>query len=97
MPITQKIRPEKPSTSCSLKPVGECAIAQLARREHVRDLATEASQGTTKLETEVLVRFPILVPKLDVSRKIVAVISGYDAYFCTGRFKIIADHTERTH
>jgi type I restriction enzyme, S subunit len=53
--------------------------ALLARREHIRDLATEASHGTKKLETEVLARFPILVPKPDVQRKIVVVISSYDA------------------
>lgn len=36
--------------------------ALYARREHLRDLATEASHGTKKLETPVLERFPILVP-----------------------------------
>jgi len=49
-----------------------------ARRDHIRDLATEASHGTKKLETEVLARFPILVPRPEVQRKIVELISTYD-------------------
>ena len=49
-----------------------------ARRDHIRDLATEASHGTKKLETEVLARFPILVPRPEVQRKIVDLISTYD-------------------
>jgi type I restriction enzyme S subunit len=52
--------------------------ALLARREHIRELATEASHGTKKLETEVLANFPILVPMPDVQRRAVEVISTYD-------------------
>lgn len=52
--------------------------ALLARREHIRELATEASHGTKKLETEVLVNFPILVPRPDVQWRVVEVISAYD-------------------
>jgi type I restriction enzyme, S subunit len=52
--------------------------ALLARREHIRELATEASHGTKKLETEVLANFPILVPMPDVQRRVVEVISAYD-------------------
>jgi type I restriction enzyme S subunit len=50
----------------------------LARREHIRELSTEASHGTKKLETEVLAQFPILVPPLDMQRRIVELISAYD-------------------
>jgi type I restriction enzyme, S subunit len=52
--------------------------ALLARREHIRELATEASHGTKKLETEVLANFPILVPRPDMQRRVVEVISAYD-------------------
>jgi len=52
--------------------------ALFARREHIRELATEASHGTKKLETEVLANFPILVPGPDVQRRVVEVISVYD-------------------
>lgn len=52
--------------------------ALLARRHHIRDLATEASHGTKKLDTEVLANFAILVPKPDVQRRVVEVISAYD-------------------
>ena len=37
----------------------------LARRDHIRDLATEASHGTKKLETKVLEELPILVAPLE--------------------------------
>jgi type I restriction enzyme, S subunit len=52
--------------------------ALLARREHIRELSTEASHGTKKLETDVLTAFELPVPKLDVQRRVVAVISAYD-------------------
>ena len=52
--------------------------ALLARREHIRELATEASHGTKKLETQVLASFPILVPRPDVQRRVVEIISAYD-------------------
>jgi type I restriction enzyme S subunit len=52
--------------------------ALLARRNHIRDLATDASHGTKKLDTEVLAAFPILVPKLEVQRRIVDIIAVYD-------------------
>ena len=50
-----------------------------ARREHIRDLATEASHGTKRLETDVLSAFQIPVPKnKDVQRRVVGVLSSYD-------------------
>ena len=52
--------------------------AMLARCEHIRELATEASHGTKKLETEVLANVLVLVPKLDVQRRVVEVIATYD-------------------
>lgn len=49
-----------------------------ARREHIRELATEASHGTKKLDTEVLIAVSLLVPKPEVQRRVVDVISAYD-------------------
>jgi type I restriction enzyme S subunit len=52
----------------------------LAHRTHIRDLATEASHGTKRLETDVLSEFKIPVPKAkDVQRRVVGVLSNYDA------------------
>lgn len=52
--------------------------ALLARREHIRELSTEASHGTKKLETDVLTAFELPIPKLNIQRRAVAVISAYD-------------------
>lgn len=53
-----------------------CAL--LTRRVHIRELATEASHGTKRLETDVLSAFEIPVPKTkNVQRRIVAVLSSY--------------------
>jgi len=41
----------------------------LALREYLRDLATEASHGTKKLDTAVLERLPILVPQPPLQRR----------------------------
>ena len=40
----------------------------LDQREQIRELATEASHGTKKLDTPVLERIPILVPELRLQR-----------------------------
>src|SRR5262245_31047082 len=52
--------------------------ALLARRGHIRELATEASHGTKKLETDVLANVSILVPKLSIQHRVVEVVSAYD-------------------
>jgi type I restriction enzyme, S subunit len=52
--------------------------ALTARRDQVRELATEASHGTKKLEMDVLSAFPVLIPKIDVQKKVISVISAYD-------------------
>jgi type I restriction enzyme S subunit len=52
--------------------------ALFARREHIRELATEASHGTKKLETETLAAVEIPVPKLEIQRRVVAMASAYD-------------------
>lgn len=53
--------------------------ALLARRDHIRELASEASHGTKRLETEVLSAFEIPVPKsVQVQRRAVAILSAYD-------------------
>ena len=52
--------------------------ALLARRGHIRELATEASHGTKKLETDVLANFSILLPKPRIQRRVIEVISAYD-------------------
>src|SRR5258708_218747 len=49
-----------------------------ARRESIRELATEASHGTKKLETQVLVDLQIPVPHIDIQRRVVNVASLYD-------------------
>jgi type I restriction enzyme S subunit len=51
--------------------------ALLARRESIRDLSTEASHGTKKLETQVLADFRIAVPDIDIQRRAVRLISAY--------------------
>jgi type I restriction enzyme S subunit len=52
--------------------------ALFARREHIRELATEASHGTKKLDTNVLAAVQLPVPLPDVQRRTVAVVSAYD-------------------
>lgn len=53
--------------------------ALLACRERIRDLASEASHGTKRLETEVLSEFRIPVPKaVDVQQRVAAVLCSYD-------------------
>ena len=53
--------------------------ALLARREHIRDLASEASHGTKRLETDVLSAFEIPVPRTrEVQRRVVEVLGAYD-------------------
>lgn len=50
----------------------------LAHRNHIRELATEASHGTKKLETDVLANVEINVPKIDIQDRVVSMISTYD-------------------
>ncbi len=52
--------------------------ALYSRRAHIRDLATEASHGTKKLETEVLARLSIKVPDLRAQKCIVDLLNPYD-------------------
>lgn len=52
--------------------------ALLSRRDHIRDLATEASHGTKKLETDVLGSVNIAVPPPAVQRSVVSILSAYD-------------------
>jgi type I restriction enzyme S subunit len=53
--------------------------ALLARRNHIRELASEASHGTKRLETEVLSACEIPVPTtLQAQRRVVAILSAYD-------------------
>jgi type I restriction enzyme S subunit len=52
--------------------------ALFARREHIRELATEASHGTKKLDTDVLAAVQLPVPNSDLQRRTVAVVSTYD-------------------
>jgi len=49
-----------------------------ARRDNIRDLATEASHGTKKLETEVLAAVEVPVPVPEVQRRVIEVLSAYD-------------------
>jgi type I restriction enzyme, S subunit len=53
--------------------------ALLARRAHIRDLSTDASHGTKRLETDVLSAFEIPVPTtMDIQRRVVSLLSAYD-------------------
>jgi type I restriction enzyme S subunit len=52
--------------------------ALFARREHIRELATEASHGTKKLETDVLAAVEFPMPKLEIQRCTVEMASAYD-------------------
>ena len=45
-------------------------FALVSRREHIRELATEASHGTKKLETNVLSAVEIPVPELGIQRRV---------------------------
>ena len=62
--------------------------ALFARREHIRELATEASHGTKKLETDVLAAVELPVPTLDVQLRTVAVASAYDDLIENNRRRI---------
>jgi len=52
--------------------------ALFARREYIRELATEASHGTKKLETDTLASVELPVPKPEIQRRTVEVASTYD-------------------
>jgi len=52
--------------------------ALFARREHIRELATEASHGTKKLETHTLAAVELPMPKPEIQRRTVEVASTYD-------------------
>ena len=52
--------------------------ALFAQREHIRQLATEASHGTKKLETDTLARVGIPLPKLPIQQRTVQVACTYD-------------------
>src|SRR5438046_10344010 len=63
--------------------------ALLARQQHIRELATEASHGTKRLETDVLAAFHIPVPKTKASQhRVVAVLSTYDDLIENNRRRI---------
>lgn len=52
--------------------------ALFVQREHIRQLATEASHGTKKLETDTLARVGIPLPKLTIQQRTVQVACTYD-------------------
>ncbi len=49
-----------------------------ARREYIRDRATEAAHGTKKLDTEVLTSIALPMPAYDLQIKVAAVARNYD-------------------
>jgi type I restriction enzyme, S subunit len=68
----------------------------LAHREHIRDLSTVASHGTKKRETNVLTAFEIKVPKIDVQRRIVDLVSAYDNLIENNRRRMtLLEHAAR--
>jgi type I restriction enzyme S subunit len=62
--------------------------ALLARREYIREMATEASHGTKRLETDVLSEFKILVPDRDTQHRVASVFSAYDELIDNNRRRI---------
>jgi type I restriction enzyme, S subunit len=62
--------------------------ALLARREHIREMATEASHGTKRLETSVLSEFKIPVPDRDTQHRVASVFSVYDELIDNNRRRI---------
>jgi len=62
--------------------------AMFAHREKIRKLATEASHGTKKLESDVLSGFEILVPKMEVQLRVAKVASAYDNLIENNRRRI---------
>jgi type I restriction enzyme S subunit len=63
--------------------------ALFAQREHIRQLATEASHGTKKLETGILARVEIPLPRLPVQqRRTVEVARTYDDLIENNRRRI---------
>ena len=62
----------------------------LAHREHIRDLATEASHGTKRLQTDVLSAFEIAIPNAhDVQHRVVDFLSAYDSLIENNRRRIV--------
>src|SRR5689334_16351690 len=62
--------------------------ALFARREYIRELATEASHGTKKLETDTLSAVELPVPKPEIQRRTVEVASAYDELMENNRRRI---------
>ncbi len=52
--------------------------ALFARREYIRELATEASHGTKKLETETLADVELPMPNPDIQKRTLALVVAYD-------------------
>ncbi len=52
--------------------------ALMARREDLRDLATEAAHGTKRLQTEMLQGYELPIPSVDAQRRIASVLTAYD-------------------
>lgn len=52
--------------------------ALFAQREHIRQLATEASHGTKKLETDTLARVGIPLPTKPIQHRTVEIVIAYD-------------------
>ena len=63
--------------------------ALFARRENIRELSTEASHGTKKLETQILADFQIPVPPIDIQRRAVNLISTYDDLIENNRRRVV--------
>lgn len=62
--------------------------ALLARKEYIRDLATEASHGTKKLESAVLDAVEILLPPRDEQERVASFVAAYDDLIDNNRRRI---------
>jgi len=70
--------------------------ALAGRKDYIRDLATEASHGTKKLETAVLESVELLVPPRDEQIRVASFLATYDDLIDNNRRRIkLLEHSVR--
>ncbi|OYQ65537.1 hypothetical protein B9G53_07020 [Pseudanabaena sp. SR411] len=58
------------------------------RRDHIRQLASEASHGTKKLPTEVIKSIKLQIPDINTQKKVASIASAYDDLIENNRRRI---------
>ena len=58
------------------------------RRDHIRQLASEASHGTKKLPTEVIKSIKLQIPDISTQKKVASIASAYDDLIENNRRRI---------